>query len=141
MAQSLNVIGFKIVDDYKENIASIKEWTSGFDVPIGFELIGADMISGFWPIMAAMTIVIEGAIAVVYLAPLRKTISWLRDATMVAFCFATYLILPVGGFGMLLVAMGFAASDLEIKRRTWIYGITMSFIVVMVARTTFIEKV
>ena len=140
MAESLNVLGFKVAEDYNANIDSIKSWVSGFEAPVGFELLGADMISGFWPIMAAMTILIEGAIAILYLAPLRKTISWLRDAVMVSFCFATYLLLPVGGFGMLLVAMGFAASDLEMKRRTWVYGITMSFIILMVQRTTLIPR-
>ena len=140
MAESLNVMGFNIAQDYKQNIDSIKSWTIGFDAPQGFELVGADLISGFWPIMAAMAIVIEGAMAIVYLAPLRKRLSWLRDTTMVSFCFATYLLLPVGGFGMLLVAMGFAASDLEMKRRSWVYGITMSFILLMISRTTLIPK-
>jgi hypothetical protein len=140
MAESLNVIGFNVKSDYNANIDSIKALASGFEAPAAFELVGADMISGFWPIMAAMTILIEGAIAILYLAPLRKTISWLRDAVMVSFCFATYLLLPVGGFGMLLVAMGFAASDLEMKRRTWVYGITMSFVMLMVQRTTLIPR-
>ena len=87
--------------------------------------------------MAFVTIVVEGAIAVVYLAPLAKRLSWIRDAIMVGFCVVTYVMLPVGGFGMLLTVMGFASSDLEVKRRTWIYGSTLAFILLMVNRAAY----
>lgn len=137
LAESLDAVGFNVTAAFTENRNAVSALSKGFTPPEAFELINADMVSGFWPIMAFATILIEGAIAVVYLAPLAKRISWLRDAIMVGFCFATYLMLPVGGFGMLLTVMGFASSDLEIKRRTWIYGGTLAFILFMVNRSSF----
>lgn len=140
LAESLNAVGFDVMTDFKQSNAALKSLTQGFDPPAAFELVNADLISGFWPFMAFVTILVEGAIAVVYLAPLAKRISWLRDVIMVGFCFTTYLMLPVGGFGMLLTVMGFATSDLEIKRRTWIYGGTLAFIILMVNRASYMTN-
>ena len=140
LAETLDAAGFKVINDFKQGSAAIKDLTQGIDPPVAFELVNADLISGFWPIMAFATILIEGSIAVLYLAPLARRLTWLRDALMVSFCFATYLMLPVGGFGMLLTVMGFAASDMEIKRRTWIYGGTLAFIILMVNRSSFMTN-
>jgi hypothetical protein len=137
LAESLQAVGFDVVTDFKNGTNAIKALTQGFDPPASFELVNADLLSGFWPVMAFVTIVVEGAIAVVYLAPLAKRISWIRDAIMVGFCVVTYVMLPVGGFGMLLTVMGFASSDLEVKRRTWIYGSTLAFILLMVNRAAY----
>ena len=49
--------------------------------------------------------IIEVAIAAAWLLPTHRW-RWLRPATLLAFVSTTYLIVPVGGFGCLLMAMG-----------------------------------
>ena len=56
------------------------------------------------------TLVLEGAVALAFLAPVRRAPAWLRDGTLLAFCAGTYAIAPVAGFGWLLIAMGVAQT-------------------------------
>jgi phytoene dehydrogenase-like protein len=56
------------------------------------------------------TLALEGAVALAFLAPVRRVPAWLRDGTLLAFCAGTYAIAPVAGFGWLLIAMGVAQT-------------------------------
>lgn len=58
--------------------------------------------------------VIEVLIAVTWLLPVGRR-PWLRPATLLAFVATTYLVVPVGGFGCLLMAMGLT----QVRERGW----------------------
>jgi hypothetical protein len=61
-------------------------------------------------ILTWATLAIEGAVAVVFLAPAPRVPAALRDGALLAFCASTYAIAPVAGFGWLLLSMGVAQS-------------------------------
>lgn len=63
--------------------------------------------------------VIEAAIAVLWLVPVRR-FRWVRHGALLAFVGTTYLVVPVGGFGCLLMAMGMTQDpDLTWVRRAY----------------------
>jgi hypothetical protein len=73
----------------------------------------------------AMTIwgvVIETAVAVTFLVPLRRHWGWLRHAALVAFATTTYLVIPVGGFGVLLLVLGSAMAETPRARAAYVIG-------------------
>lgn len=61
-------------------------------------------------ILTAFGLAIEGSVAVVHVLPLRGRTQVLRPVSLLAFCLTTYVVLPIAGFGMLLLAMGMAQS-------------------------------
>jgi len=66
-------------------------------------------------------VMIETAVAVTFLIPLREPWAWLRHATLVAFAATTYLIVPVGGFGTLLLILASAMVTTDRARLAY-YG-------------------
>lgn len=62
-------------------------------------------------------LLLEGAVAGAFLAPLRGRWQLLRPATLIAFCLTTYAIVPVAGFALLLLTMGMAHARLPWVRR------------------------
>lgn len=56
------------------------------------------------------TLLLEGAVALAFLAPPRGRLARTRDALLALFCATTYLLAPVAGFGWLLLAMGAAQA-------------------------------
>jgi hypothetical protein len=58
--------------------------------------------------MTIWTVMIEGAVALSFLWPVGRGISLLRNAFLLCFCITTYAIVPVEGFGWLLLSMGIA---------------------------------
>ncbi|WP_211262380.1 hypothetical protein [Nitriliruptor alkaliphilus] len=71
--------------------------------------------------LAVVTIVVEGAVAVLYLSPMSRRLRWLRDLSLAAFVAVTYLILPVITFGALLAALGLASSSLPDRPAAVLY--------------------
>lgn len=63
----------------------------------------ADVFTG-WGIL------IESAVAAAFLLPLRERWGWVRHALLIAFAATTYLIVPIGGFGTLLLVLGAAQA-------------------------------
>ena len=71
-------------------------------------------------VFTAWGVAIESAIAVSFLLPLRRRYEWLRHACLLAFAGTTYLIVPVGGFGTLLMLLGASQSSSERMRMTYL---------------------
>ena len=69
----------------------------------------------------------EAALGAVFLAPLREERTWLRHAVLFAFCATTYAIVPVGGFGLLLLTLGLA----QVRRGTRLRVVYLVALVVM----------
>jgi hypothetical protein len=59
-------------------------------------------------------LLMEGAVAAAFLAPLRRRWLSLRAAALIGFCLTTYAVVPVAGFALLLLTMGLAHT-----RRPW----------------------
>jgi hypothetical protein len=68
----------------------------------------------------AWGVAIESAVALAFLAPLRARHRWLRPATLLTFAGTTYAIVPVGGFGTLLMLLGAAQTTSERLRMTYL---------------------
>lgn len=67
-------------------------------------------------------VAIEAAVALVFLAPLPLRWGWLRHAVLVAFAATTYLIVPIGGFGTLLLVLGAAMATSDRGRTAYYLG-------------------
>jgi hypothetical protein len=64
-------------------------------------------------VATAWTLALEGAVAASFLAPAKMHLGRVRDVLLLVFCVTTYAVLPVKGFGWLLLAMGAAQSPPE----------------------------
>jgi hypothetical protein len=58
---------------------------------------------------------LEGAIALVFLIPLKGRLLILRHLLLLSFCIVTYAFAPVAGFGWLILVMGLAQCDASQK--------------------------
>ncbi|MGA0856739.1 MAG: hypothetical protein ACO3P3_01015 [Candidatus Nanopelagicales bacterium] len=104
------------------NNPSIERWKDPEYGLQGFTLITGDALENFWTILTLATYAVEGGLAIAFLYPLAKHQTWIRDALLAAFFVGTYVMVPVSGFGNLLAVMGFAASNLDLKKRAYVYG-------------------
>ena len=92
-------------------------------LPEGAELLDEELSSeppSFRRLASVSTwglLIVEGLIALVYLAPLRGRAVSLRHAFLLSFCVVTYAFAPVAGFGWLLLTMGIALCEPE---RRWL---------------------
>ncbi|HJY83985.1 MAG TPA: hypothetical protein VKK81_23230 [Candidatus Binatia bacterium] len=71
--------------------------------------------------MTWWTVILEGAIAIVFLWPAKQRLSTLRDALLLTFCATVYAVAPVEGFGWLLIALGVAQCDPARRRPRFLY--------------------
>jgi hypothetical protein len=77
----------------------------GLDVPsLPSKLHLVSEILTYW------TVLIESAVAILFLIPSKAAVSRLRDAFLILFCVTTYSVATVEGFGWLLIAMGVSQS-------------------------------
>lgn len=67
------------------------------------------------------TLLLESAVALLFLLPGRNAVGRLRDLSLLVFCATTYAIAPVPGFGWLLLAMGIAQCPEDERRTRWLY--------------------
>ena len=75
-------------------------------------LASSDTIRAMATVLTWWTIAIEAAIAVAFLVPNRRAVlAHARHASLLVFAFTTYLAVPVGGFGALLMVMGLAQCE------------------------------
>ncbi len=72
--------------------------------------------------MTWFALVVESAIAIAHLAPLRGRWPLARPISLLGFCLGTYLVVPVGGFGCLLATMALADDQLPAPwRRAYLW--------------------
>ncbi len=67
-------------------------------------------------------VLVEAAVAATFLLPLRQAWGWLRHAALIAFAATTYLVVPIGGFGALLLVLGSAMVDTPRARAAYVAG-------------------
>lgn len=74
------------------------------------------------------TLLIEGAVAVAFLAPVSWAIHRFRDALLMIFVATTYFLLPVMGFAFMLSLMGIAQCETHRSRTRMLYLFLFIFI-------------
>jgi len=74
------------------------------------------------------TVLIEGAVALAFLWPVRRGLSRLRDTFLLCFCATTYTMVTVEGFGWLLISLGVAQCEPRRKRTRLSYLATFGLI-------------
>lgn len=67
-------------------------------------------------------LLIESTVAVAFLLPLRQRYQPLRHAALIGFAATTYVVVPVGGFGTLLLVLGAAQATSERGRIGYLIG-------------------
>lgn len=92
------------------------------------------MIAGF---LTVWTLVLEGAIAVSFLAPVGKLVSRWRDALLLIFLVTTYLITPIVGFGWILATMGVAQCNATFRQGPLLY--VAAFLVIELFSTPWMD--
>ena len=81
-------------------------------------------------ILTYWTVLIEGAVAILFLIPSRAAVSRLRDAFLILFCITTYSVATVEGFGWLLIAMGVSQSGERREAVRYLY--VAAFLLILV---------
>lgn len=74
-------------------------------------------------VFTSWAVVVEAVIAAAFLLLWRDRWAWLRHGSLVAFAATTYVVVPVGGFGALLLVLGAAQATGERLRTAYIVGI------------------
>ncbi|MEX2325058.1 MAG: hypothetical protein WD576_04850 [Nitriliruptoraceae bacterium] len=114
-------IGWQDADTATSTASAIGQWRTPGTQPEPIAVTVSESVARITPRLAWMTVVIEAAVAVAFLAPLRRQWRYLRDGSMVVFVVATYPLAPVVGFGRLLVTMAAMQSNLLPRVRTALY--------------------
>lgn len=65
---------------------------------------------------------VEAAVALAFLVPLRPRWEWLRHGSLTAFAATTYAVVPIGGFGTLLLVLGAAQATAQRARTAYYLG-------------------
>jgi hypothetical protein len=65
---------------------------------------------------------VETAVAATFLLPLPRRWAWARHAALIAFAATTYLIVPIGGFGALLLVLGATMVETARARAAYVVG-------------------
>lgn len=125
--------------DVSINNSLIGRWTDPEYGLQGFTLITGDALENFWTVLTLTTYFVEGGIAIAFLYPLAKNLTWVRDALLAAFFVGTYVMVPVSGFGNLLAIMGFAASNMDLRKRAYLYGGLIVLMEIIPTRTLLID--
>ncbi|MCI0482865.1 MAG: hypothetical protein L0213_14900 [Candidatus Dadabacteria bacterium] len=81
-------------------------------------------------ILTYWTVLIESAVAILFLMPARAGVSRLRDAFLILFCATTYSVATVEGFGWLLIAMGVSQSGERREAVRYLY--VAAFLLILV---------
>jgi len=117
----------------------ITAWRDPLEQPLSEAFVVSPAIAAITPFLAWGTILLEGSVAVTFLAPLRERWRWLRDAAVLLFVATTYPLAPVTGFGLLVLSMAVIASELPSRRRTALYVAAFVFVSLTSERDTVLE--
>lgn len=97
------------------------------EVPVGLET--TDRLRGMAWVFTVWGALIEVIIAVLWMFPLGSRLLWLRHAALLAFVATTYLVVPVGGFGCLLMVLGLSQVRGEHRMRRVYLGMFLALLI------------
>lgn len=113
-----------------EALERTRDWLTtppGAALPPGAAFVETPALRAAASLFAWATLLLEGIVALAFLAPAALGVARLRDAALLFFCAATYAIAPVAGFGWLLLAMG--TAQCESARRRLLYLAVFALVV------------
>jgi hypothetical protein len=113
-----------------DDLARTRDWiaTPADEAPPeGAAFVETPALRGAATVFTWATLLLEGAVALAFLAPRATSLARIRDATLLVFCAGTYAIAPVAGFGWILLSMGVAQSESD--RMRWLYLAVFALVV------------
>jgi hypothetical protein len=125
----------------QENRRTINSWRTAGSEPSAGTLVVPSAITSISAPLAWLTMALEAAVAITFLAPLPERWRWLRDATLIGFIATTYPLAPVLGFGWLLVCMGAMQSRLRSQVRIFVYVLTFAGIALLEERSALLDVI
>jgi hypothetical protein len=111
--------------DLERTRAWLEAWPG--EAPPGAAFVETAALRSAARLLTLATVLLEGAVAALFLAPPAFGLARARDAALLFFCAATYAVAPVAGFGWLLLSMGVAQS--EGRRTRWLYLAVFALVV------------
>lgn len=124
------IVGGMTQDDIDHNFRIFTDVQNGL-IPLAGYDIAMRFPPGLRPLAAVMTwwtVLIEGVLAMLFLAPAQQSIMRARNGLLLAFGFTTYLVAPVKGFGATLMIMGYAQCPED--ARNWRMAYLAAIIVI-----------
>lgn len=108
--------------------SSVVEFTSSATVDQSIEVPHGPATRLVALVLTGWGLVLEGVIALVFLAPLNARHRRMRPAALLLFCATTYAIAPIVGFGFLLMTVGLALVQDARLRRIFVFGSAAVFL-------------
>ena len=84
-------------------LASLNRWDAVGEVAVLHSPPGVRLVA---TLMTFGTVALEGALAIVFLAPDHVFLARWRHTVLIGFCVVVYFVAPVVGFGCLFLGMG-----------------------------------
>ena len=121
-----------------QNAQAIKDLKSGASYYDEVSLKYPVQVSWIAYVMTYWTILIEGALGLLFLLGTSKLLNLVRNGLLMIFAITTYAIVPVLGFGVLFMTMGFANCEPNENRTKLCYLLTTGFILCSFAVRIFV---
>lgn len=112
----------------RQNQAALDAIATADFAPVTVGLADGPHLVTLAAVLTVATIVIEALVTLAFLAPLPERWTWLRPATLLAFCTTTYLLVPVTGFGAVLVVMALADPGMSPTWRRLLLGLLAALV-------------
>lgn len=93
-----------------ENYRALESLTAHSVTVADLELRSSASVARAARVLAVLTVVVEGLVALVFLAPNRSRLARLRPLLLVAFVLGTYALAPVVSFGWVLLILAVAQA-------------------------------
>lgn len=117
-------------EDYQHNFQVMNQISHYLADVQTVELRGTDRLRWLTLVVTWWTVVIEGVLAVLFLAPASSRLSRYRHATLLLFAWTTYLAAPVKSFGWTLTTLGLAQCDRDEYRLRLCYLFTYPLLLI-----------
>ena len=110
---TLGGLNLDMVVENARMLASLNRWDAVGEVAVLHSPPGVRLVA---TLMTFGTVALEGALAIVFLAPDHVFLARWRHTVLIGFCVVVYFVAPVVGFGCLFLGMGAAQCRLDQSR-------------------------
>ncbi len=127
-----------------ETVLQNREWLNHYtragDLSGEAQLVTVDGIRTVSLWLSWWTILIEFAIALVFLLPNKRVSQTWRHSCLIVFIYSTYLLAPVVGFGWAITAMGMSLVDRSSKS-FWTAIYVLAFVLIFLSRNPGLDAI
>ncbi len=116
--------------DYQYNYKQVGQLTNYTAEIFRMQLRSTDELRLLTVVVTWWTVLIEGALAVMFLLPKRWRLSRYRHAVLLLFAWTTYVAAPVKTFGWTLTTMGLAQCEPDARRTRMLYILTYPILLI-----------